>query len=85
MFINYIPLMLSNIVTGFVLLATFVYSGLDGKHPKRWIPSFGMIGAIALITQKILTLKLSPKVTRVIYTGDSANTSVGIAVAIKNL
>jgi putative membrane protein len=63
MFINYIPLMLINIVTGFVLLVTFVYSGLDldGKYQKRWIPGFGMVGAIALIAQQVLTLKLSHK------------------------
>jgi putative membrane protein len=49
MFINYVPLMLINMVAGFVLLATFVYSGLD-KSPKQWIPGFGMVGAIALTT-----------------------------------
>lgn len=50
MFINYIPLMLINMVAGFVLLATFVYRGLDGKNPKQWIPGFGMVGAIAFTT-----------------------------------
>lgn len=50
MFIDYISLMLINMVAGFVLLAAFVYFDLDGKHSKRWIPGFGMTGAIAIAT-----------------------------------
>lgn len=50
MFINYVPLMLINMVAGFALLATFVYSDFDGKHSKQWVPGFGMVGAIALTT-----------------------------------
>jgi putative membrane protein len=50
MFINYIPLMLINMVVGFILLATFVYSGLDGKNSKQWVSGFGMTVAIALTT-----------------------------------
>lgn len=49
MFINYITLMLINMVAGLTMLATFVYQGVD-HHPKRWIPGFGMTGAIALAT-----------------------------------
>lgn len=48
--INYITLMLINMVAGLVILAGFVYSGLDGTNPKRWIPGFGITGAIALTT-----------------------------------
>jgi putative membrane protein len=48
-FINYITLMLINMVTGLALLASFVYHGFD-SNPKRWIPGFGMVGAIALAT-----------------------------------
>ena len=50
MFINYITLMLINMVAGLVLLADFVYRGLDGANLKRWIPGFGLVGAIALVT-----------------------------------
>jgi putative membrane protein len=50
MFINYITLMLINMVAGLVLLATFVYQGLDHTSPKQWIPGFGMTGAVALAT-----------------------------------
>jgi putative membrane protein len=48
--INYITLMLINMVAGLVILAGFVYSGLDRTNPKRWIPGFGITGAIALTT-----------------------------------
>jgi len=49
MFINYITLMLINMVAGLVILAGFVYEGIE-NYPKRWIPGFGMTGAIALAT-----------------------------------
>lgn len=48
--INYLTLMLINMVAGLVLLATFVYQGLDSNHTRRWVPGFGMTGAIALAT-----------------------------------
>jgi putative membrane protein len=50
MFIDYITLMLINMVAGLFILAYYVYSGLDGADQKRWIPGFGMTGAIALTT-----------------------------------
>lgn len=48
--------MLINMVAGLSLLATFVYWGLDSNNPKRWIPGFGMTGAIALATGLHMTL-----------------------------
>lgn len=50
MFVNYITLMLINMVAGLFLLAYFVYQGLGETNQKRWIPGFGMTGAIALST-----------------------------------
>ena len=50
MFIDYITLMLINMVAGLFLLAYYVYQGLDDTHQKRWIPGFGMTGGIALAT-----------------------------------
>jgi len=50
MFINYITLMLINLVAGLVLLAAYLYFGLNDANQKRWIPGFGMTGAIALVT-----------------------------------
>ncbi|TVQ09743.1 MAG: DUF981 domain-containing protein [Leptolyngbya sp. DLM2.Bin27] len=56
MFINYITLMLINLAAGLVLLADFVYRGLDGGNLKRWVPGFGLVGAIALVTGLHMTL-----------------------------
>ncbi|GAA6620669.1 DUF981 family protein [Scytonema sp. NUACC26] len=50
MFINYISLMLINLVAGLFLLASYVYYGLDNSDRKRWVPGFGITGAIALLT-----------------------------------
>lgn len=50
MFIDYLTLMLVNMAAGLVLLADFVYRGLDGGNPKRWMPGFALVGAIALVT-----------------------------------
>lgn len=50
MFINYITLMLINLVAGLFLLAGYVYFGLEHANQKRWIPGFGITGAIALVT-----------------------------------
>ncbi|MBW4661688.1 MAG: DUF981 domain-containing protein [Drouetiella hepatica Uher 2000/2452] len=50
MFIDYITLMLINMVAGLFLLAYYVYQGLDSPDQERWIPGFGMTGGIALVT-----------------------------------
>lgn len=56
MFVNYITLMLTNLIAGLVLLASYVYWGLDKDNPSRWIPGFGAVGAIALVTGTHMTL-----------------------------
>jgi putative membrane protein len=56
MFIDYITLMLINLAAGLTLLATYVYFGLDEPNQKRWIPGFGVAGAIALVTGLHMTL-----------------------------
>jgi putative membrane protein len=50
MFIDYISLMLINLAAGLTLLASYVYFGLSSSNQKRWIPGFGVVGAIALVT-----------------------------------
>lgn len=50
MFIDYITLMLINLAAGLVLLAGYVYFGLDSSNQRRWIPGFGVVGAISLVT-----------------------------------
>jgi putative membrane protein len=56
MFIDYITLMLINMVAGLVLLAGFVYQGVGHAYAKQWIPGFGVSGAIALVTGLHMTL-----------------------------
>ncbi|MBW4537746.1 MAG: DUF981 domain-containing protein [Myxacorys chilensis ATA2-1-KO14] len=50
MFIDYITLMLINLAAGLSLLSAYVYRGLDEPIQKRWVPGFGVVGAIALVT-----------------------------------
>jgi putative membrane protein len=49
-FIDYITLMLINMVAGLFLLADYVNRGLVSANQKQWIPGFGITGAIALTT-----------------------------------
>ncbi|MFS0514742.1 DUF981 family protein [Nostoc sp. UIC 10607] len=50
MFIDYITLMLINMVAGLFLLADYVYRSIDSSNQRQWIPGFGITGAIALTT-----------------------------------
>jgi len=50
MFIDYLTIMLINLVAGFVLLAYFVYRGLDGIDWVVWVPGFTIVGIIGLAT-----------------------------------
>ncbi|MBD1846765.1 DUF981 domain-containing protein [Cyanobacteria bacterium FACHB-63] len=50
MFIDYITLMLINMVAGLFLLAHYVFRGLDSPNQKQWVPGFGMTGGVALAT-----------------------------------
>lgn len=56
MFIDYITLMLINLAAGLALLAAYVYFGLGSLNQNRWIPGFGVVGAIALVTGLHMTL-----------------------------
>lgn len=50
MFINFVSLMLINLVAGLVLLAYFVYDGLDSPDRQKYTPGFAIVGLIASIT-----------------------------------
>ena len=50
MFIDYVALMLINMVAGLFILGCYVYKGLDDKDQKRWAPAFCMSGLIALLS-----------------------------------
>ncbi|OFX14084.1 MAG: hypothetical protein A2Z18_03480 [Armatimonadetes bacterium RBG_16_58_9] len=42
--------MLINMVSGLVILAIYVYRGLDDPDQKRWAPAFAVPGIIALVS-----------------------------------
>ncbi len=48
-FIDYLTLMLINMVSGLVILALYVTKGLDDPDQKRWAPAFAVPGVIALL------------------------------------
>lgn len=50
MFIDYLTLIMVNLVAGTGLLAYFVYKGLDSENEKYYAPAFGMVGLVALIS-----------------------------------
>jgi putative membrane protein len=50
MFIDYLTLMLINLVGGLVVLAGWIYFDPDGKDTRRWVPGLLMSGGIGLIT-----------------------------------
>jgi putative membrane protein len=56
MFIDYITLLLVNMVAGFALLAGYVYRGLDNPDRKKWVPGFAMTGLIALVFGAHMTM-----------------------------
>lgn len=49
LFIDYVALLLVNMTAGFVLLAAYVFRGIESPDQKRWSPAFGLVGVIALL------------------------------------
>ncbi len=49
MFINYVALMLLNLVAGLVILAGYVYE-LDKIERRRWAPAFAVTGFVQTVT-----------------------------------
>ena len=56
MFIDYLSLLLVNMVVGYFLLAAFVYLGLDDPDRRRWAPGFLMVGLVATLFGALITL-----------------------------
>ena len=50
MFINFVALMLVNLVASMLVLAHFVYYGLDAPSRRPWVPAFTIVGGVALLT-----------------------------------
>jgi len=55
-FIDYVSLLLVNMVAGYFLLAAFVYLGLDDPDRRRWAPGFLMVGLVATVFGGLITL-----------------------------
>jgi putative membrane protein len=49
MFIDYVTLMLINMVAGLVTLAWFLWTDLDKPNNGRWAPAFGIPGVVAVV------------------------------------
>ncbi len=49
LFIDYVTLMLINMTAGLVLLAWYIWMGLDDADQPRWAPAFAIVGAVALL------------------------------------
>jgi putative membrane protein len=49
MFIDFLSLLLVNMGAGLVVLAWYVFDGLDDQEQGRWAPAFGMVGLIAVV------------------------------------
>ena len=50
MFIDFLTLMMINLVAGTALLAHFIWKGMDQEDKRAYAVGFGMVGVIALIT-----------------------------------
>ena len=50
MFIDYIPLMLINMVGGLLVLAGYILFASGQEEAKSWSPAFGAVGLVALLT-----------------------------------
>ncbi len=55
MYIDYLTLMLINLMAGLFLLAHFIWKGLGSPEQRFWAPGFAMTGSIALITGLAMT------------------------------
>lgn len=55
--IDYVTLMLANMVAGFFLLGCFVWRGLDTEDRISWAPAFGITGLVATVCGFMMTFK----------------------------
>jgi putative membrane protein len=53
--IDYVTLMLANMVAGLAVLASFVIWGLDRPNQKAWAPAFATAGLVATVCGLVMT------------------------------
>lgn len=56
MFVDFLGLLLVNMVAAYFILAGYVYKGLDDPDQKRWALGFGMTGLIALVFGSVMVI-----------------------------
>lgn len=56
MFIDYVSLMLINMVGGLVILACFIWRDIDREDNRFWAPAFALPGIIAAVSGFAMTL-----------------------------
>ncbi len=56
MFIDWVSLLLLNMVAGFCLLAGYVYTGIEDSNQTRWAPGFLIVGAVAVVFGGIIAV-----------------------------
>ncbi len=55
MMIDYVTLLLINMVAGFFLLGCFILHGLDAQDKNNWAPAFGICGLVATVCGFVMT------------------------------
>jgi putative membrane protein len=55
MFIDYLTLIMINLVAGTVLLAYYIFTGMDAKDQRPYAAGFGIVGLLGLILGLTLT------------------------------
>jgi len=53
--IDYVTLMLANMVAGLLVLATFLIWGLNGPKQRSWAPPFGLTGFVATVSGLVMS------------------------------
>jgi len=56
MFVDFLSLLLLNMVAGYVLLSLYVYRGLDDPLNRRWTAGFLMVGLVAFLFGGYITV-----------------------------
>jgi putative membrane protein len=56
MFVDFLSLLLLNMVAGYVLLSLYVYRGLDDPLNRRWTSGFLMVGLVAFVFGGFVTM-----------------------------
>ncbi len=53
--IDYVTLLLTNMVGGLIVLAAYLVRGLDHPERKDWAPAFGIAGLVATVAGLVMT------------------------------